>query len=91
EKANMFYAELASALRRYFSGKFRTDTNGLTVEEIVAELERRGAPTDLAGRVSMLLEECDAARYAPTQPTREGMSQTLSEASRVIEAVEGLP
>jgi hypothetical protein len=90
EKATLFYAELASALRRYFSGKFRADTNGLTVEEIEAELERRGAPPELAVRVRMLLDECDAARYAPTQPSRERMRETLSEAGQIIDAVEGL-
>jgi hypothetical protein len=84
----LFFSELARALRGYFADKFRQDPMGITLEQISREMAVRGADGDLAGRTAALLEECDAARFAPGAPVPGTLESALNSALELIDAME---
>lgn len=88
--SGMFYDELSRAIRGYFGDKFHVNPAGLTIEQIVRELETHGAEPEITATATRLLEQCDQARYSPVQPTAEVMNSALTDAASLIDQVEKL-
>ena len=84
DDADLFYSELAVALRGFFGDKLNREALGLTIEQLESLLEERGVTEKKRREVRTLLEAADAARYAPASHSTEEMKNHYRQASRII-------
>jgi hypothetical protein len=86
---DQFFAELANALRGYFSDKLNRQAVGLTNDEIVGALEGRGISPEMLQQIAALLDQCDTARYAgTTQHAADDMRAAFQTSTRLINQIE---
>jgi hypothetical protein len=85
-----FYGEVARAVTGYLADKMNVPAAGLTLEEIMRELERRGADQQTVDRLNRCWEECDQGRFTPLAEAPEAMENLLTEAKELIVSLEGL-
>jgi len=60
-----FHAELAGAVQGYVGDRFDIEAQGMTGDEIAAEITRRGVDDATARELLVLLRDCDTARFSP--------------------------
>lgn len=83
-----FFEELASAVRGFFADKLHAEPVGLTIEQIEDHLSARNIPEQEISKARRLLDECDQARYSPTNPSPDSMRQALGNAVGIIGMME---
>lgn len=83
---NAFYEELYRALHDYLSNKLNIATSELTFERIDQTLEDLNIEEASRGKLKVVLESCQMARFAPSQT--EEPQKLLSDATDVIEELE---
>jgi hypothetical protein len=81
-----FHAELAGAVQGYVGDRFDIEAQGMTGDEVAAELTRRGVDDATARELLALLRDCDTARFSP------GMAECrpqemLERARRLLESL----
>lgn len=60
-----FYDELSSALFGYLEDKLSIQKSEFTLNKAVAQLQAKGVSDELVGKVKMISEKCEFARFAP--------------------------
>ena len=88
--ARELQAELVRVLLQFVTDKTGVPALGLTREELARHLAARGVPEVERSALVQLLERCETARFAPANATKEELGRTLDEASRLIDAIDGL-
>jgi hypothetical protein len=83
-----FYATVARALAEYIAHKFNVSPDGLVSASIAGMLSSRGVPPGTISGVKDILDECDMARFAPTQTTAAMMEESYSKAADMIGKLE---
>ncbi len=81
-------AELGEGVRLHFASRFGITGAEATVPEIEEKLTRNGAPTELTGGITEVLEVCDSAQYAPASISKAEAQQTYTEAIRLLRQSE---
>jgi hypothetical protein len=90
DDARGFHAEVARALQQFVTDKLAVPALGLTEEALRAALVERGVDGERAGALASLVAACEVARFAPVQAGAADMDRTFEEASRLIDALDGL-
>jgi BatD DUF11 like domain len=72
-----FYSALAQALVNYLADELGASRSGITQRELLHQLQTRGADEKLLAELSVLFDETDFARFAPSE--REAMAMTADE------------
>lgn len=85
--ADHFYDEMLAALWGYLGDKLRMPTSELTRENVSQTLESRGIGADVTARTIALIDECEFAKYAPSQG-KTGMDKVYEEGVEVIKGLE---
>jgi hypothetical protein len=85
-KEREFYAALDRAVLGYVGDRFNIEAQGMTGDELRAELGRRGVEQGAVAALLDLIKDCDAARFSP------GMAQcsprdTLARAQKMLEGL----
>ncbi|MBI1976149.1 MAG: hypothetical protein HYS56_01410, partial [Candidatus Omnitrophica bacterium] len=83
-----FYAEVQKALYTFISDRLGIATTSLPMDEIIGELQNHALPGEALKRLRVLLEECDLARFSPSQLGLEQMKNSFAEAETMIEQLE---
>jgi len=78
-----FHAELSRALLGYVGDRFNLDTHALTRDQLRAEMERAGIPTDTVSAALDVLDRCEMARFAPGAGESRD-ARALFEAARAV-------
>jgi len=86
--AGEFYGVLAGTIYSFLADKMLRTAAGLTLREVVQELEVRNVDNELIKRLTTLLETCDAARFAPSDFPVEERKKSLQSAEDIIIALE---
>jgi hypothetical protein len=83
-----FYNEVAAALWGYTADKLMIQKSNLSKERVKELLEKNGLTAELCDRVIKTIDDCEYARYAPSNDEEKNMHDTYKEAEDVIIAVE---
>lgn len=86
-KKNEFYDEVLKALWGYISDKLSIPVSQLSKDNIEAELTNYGVPEALIAEFIGVLNECEYARYAPSNEN-EAMDKVYSASVEVISKME---
>ncbi|NIL99496.1 MAG: hypothetical protein GTN89_00715 [Acidobacteria bacterium] len=78
-----FYERLAWILKRYLGGRYRADLLELTTDEVRPVLEQAGTPSTALARITPLLGDCDAVKFAKYEPSD-------AERKEIVERVYGI-
>jgi hypothetical protein len=79
-----FYAALSQALSGYLADQMGLSRSGVTQREILQRLQSLGAEAGLLDQLTGLFDECDFARFAPTQRGSSEMAQHEQEAEKLM-------
>ena len=82
-----FYEELHRSLLGFVGDKLAMDMADQNKENIASALQERGVEASLAGEFTALLDECEAARYAPSAGSGEAMESLYGRAVNVISSI----
>jgi hypothetical protein len=85
---DLFFGEMARGLRQFLADKRNIEEAGLTTEEIAEILMTVNGASGLDKRFSMLLQECNRARFAPGEHEKGEMKKLLKEAFSIIKELE---
>jgi hypothetical protein len=83
--SNLFYTELASAIRGFFGDMLNREAHGLTIDSLAELLRGCGISEENISPVRSLLEEADSVRYSPSIHTTEDMRAHYEQAFRIIQ------
>lgn len=86
--AEKFYAEVSAALQRYVGDKLNVSAVGMRHDDFRAHLAASGFSEDERERMVQLLEQCDAARFAPGGYTHSRMEEVLQEVEQLLATLE---
>lgn len=82
------YSAVSRALAEYIAHKFNVSPDGLVSASVEEMLASRKVPAETIADVKDVLEECDMARFAPTQATREMMETAYAKTAETIGKLE---
>ncbi len=88
-KSDKFYEELARALKGYISDKLGIAPSQLISDTIIERLSNYGASDDAVNQVIEVLNECEMARFTPSQ-SDDAMNDIYNRASSAIKAIEDI-
>jgi len=88
DKATEFYAEVSAALQRYVGDKLNVSAVGMRHDDFREHLAATGFSEDERERMVQLLEQCDAARFAPGGYTHARMEEVLQEVEQLLATLE---
>jgi hypothetical protein len=86
--AESYHAEISNALMGYLESKLHRSRSTLTLEDALAELQRRGVGADATGQLQSCVERAEYARFAPGADTREARLDAYESAAAAIERIE---
>lgn len=82
-----FYDEMLAALWGYLGDKLKMPTSELIRENVSQTLAMRGIGEEVTARTIALIDECEFAKYAPSQG-KTGMDKVYEEGVEVIKDLE---
>ncbi|MCK5218402.1 BatD family protein, partial [bacterium] len=82
--AKAFYASLSQALTWYLADHMGVSRSGITQREIVQKLRTFGAEEDMMEQLSVLFDECDFARFAPSAREAAEMERHEQQAEELL-------
>ena len=80
-----FHVALAEIVKRFLGEQHAFDALDRTSEEVLGDLHRRRAPSDLIERTDGFLVRCDLVKFAKHWPERPAIDETVREARALIE------
>lgn len=83
-----FYTEAQKAIGSFISDRLGIAAASLTLDEIIRELQNRAVSKETLKRLRDFLEECDLARFAPSQFDPQQMKIRFEEAASLITQLE---
>ena len=83
-----FHEELARTLVEYVADRFNRPPAGLTYEVADELLSSRGVQPELRRRFRSCLESCDFARFVPAAGLSERRTESLDQATGLIDELE---
>ena len=87
-QAELFYAEISKALQRYVGDKLNVSAEGMRHDDFRTHLAATGFSEAERERVVQLLEQCDAARFAPGGYSHARMQEVLQEVQQLLTTLE---
>lgn len=87
KKKEEFYLEVSRALWGYVSDKLGLPPVDLSLEIVRVSLESRGVPSEAALKLTSTIEQCEFARFAPSQDSLQ-MDNVHNEAVDLISTIE---
>jgi tetratricopeptide (TPR) repeat protein len=88
DEPEAFYAEISTALQRYVGDKLNVSAVGMRHDDFRKHLAETGFHEDERERVVQLLEQCDAARFAPGGYTHARMEEVVREVQDLLTTLE---
>ncbi len=88
-QSEKFHEEMLRAIWGYLSDKLSIPASQLTRENVAAELESYGASKELSDKLIEVLDECEMARYTPTQSDSR-MEELYQQASEAMDALASI-
>jgi hypothetical protein len=85
-EAEFFFSQLSSALYSYFGDRLQRPAQGISLDFLEDELNRRKADPAIHRDLVELVEHCDLARFTPGSATSR--EKILDKARQVLERVE---
>jgi hypothetical protein len=83
-----FYGAISKALTDYIGDKLNISATGLTTDQLLDKLGKRGYPQEVREGYLACFHNCDYARFSPSSMTREGMEEILRLAQKAIFTME---
>lgn len=83
-----FYTEAQKAINSFITDRLGIATASLTLDEVIRRLQDRAVSEENLKRLRVLLEECDLARFAPSQLSSGQMKNRFEEAASLIVQLE---
>jgi hypothetical protein len=80
-----FFAELARIMKIYLGGRFRRDLLERTSAEVPSDLSQAGAEENAIEQVSLLLDRCDAVKFAALSPAAEACREATEQAYSIVD------
>jgi len=79
-----FYSALEKATRDFVGDKFNLAATGMTYDQMEIRLQSRSIPYSLIHELSEVLQECDQARFCPTEAGSAARKTAREKAGAVI-------
>lgn len=89
DRSEAFYEELARALKGYVSDKLGIPPSQLISDTIADKLKAYGAQESTANDVIEVLNDCEMARFTPSQ-SQSAMNELYNRASKAIKEIEDI-
>ena len=87
-QAAPFYASIAAALFGYLEDKLTLPKADFTLDRVTGELNTRGVSEELVSKLESVIQQCEYARFAPSQFSTEEMNAMLEQTRYLIPALE---
>lgn len=85
-----FYDHINRTFTSYFEERLNVAARGMTHESLRASLRGFGYAPELIDGLVVELENCDFARFAPSQDAEEDMRDALDRAQRLLRRLDGI-
>jgi hypothetical protein len=85
-----FYDHINRTFTSYFEERLNVSARGMTHETLRAALQRSGYGSEMIDSLIVELENCDFARFAPSQDAEEDMRDALERAQRLLRRFDGV-
>ena len=82
-----FYAALSRAVFGYVGDRFNIPATGMTKEQLIEDLTKRGLAEELLSRLIFTVETCDAARFSPALVADVDAQKLLAETKELLSRV----
>lgn len=89
ESKDEFYATLSRGMREFVATLIGRSAKGLTIEEAVEGVLRKGVGEETARRLGESLSHCDGVRYSPAPDTSEARETALANARKLLLQLDG--
>lgn len=86
-KSDLFYDELARALKGFIGDKLSIAPSGLISDTIAEKLTERGVTPEIVSEVIGVLNDCEMARFTPSG-SDDAMSDVLGRAENAVKALQ---
>ncbi|MDP2905016.1 MAG: BatD family protein [Candidatus Omnitrophota bacterium] len=83
-----FYDVLFETLQEYLGDKFHLPSKGITISVIDEQLKHRGVPQEAMTKLKDIFSECDMARYASSQFSKENMRNSLTKLEEIVDSLQ---
>jgi len=83
-----FFAELKAALLDGIEARTGLVSQGLTLDDLLAQMEESGVPNQLIEAVRAETENCDFGRFAPADSRGDQMQTSLERVRQIIKKLE---
>ena len=83
-----FYTEIYKAVIEYIADKLNIPHASITKDLLEEKLKKAGVNENVIGKVKMMFDYCDMARFASAGFTKDDMDRTLREAEGIIMNLE---
>ena len=90
DKPAEFYAEIRQALFSYVADKRNISPYGLTADGLLEIKQEAGTPGEVLDQVRDILRRADFAQYAPTQVSKDEITDSLHQAEETLIKLEGV-
>ena len=87
-KTEEFYDSVHKTLREYIGDRFHIPSGGITADIVDEMLKDRGIEGAVLDGLRNIFQECDMARYAPSQLSTINMENTLKSLKEAIDYLE---
>ena len=87
-KIQNFYDTIFGTLQKYLGDKFHLPSAGITANIIDEVLKNKNIDERVLDELRSIFNECDVARYAPTEVSVEKMQNTFLKLERIIDYLE---
>ena len=67
DQPEQFYEEIVKGVQGYLSDKLNIPLSEFTIDNALSELQKRELPEELLSKLKNVVQDCEFARYAPSQ------------------------
>jgi len=83
-----FFDAVFGTLRGYLADRFHLPLGSITQDSLDDVLKSRGVNDDVRNKIRSILDDCDAARYAPSEFSKEKLENIFKDVRNVIDYME---
>ncbi len=87
ENPEEFYRVVSKTIREYLGGKFHLHSGGMTADIVDKILKSKGISENILDKLKDIFRDCDTARYAPSEFSKEQMKTTFKRLQEVINRI----
>jgi hypothetical protein len=83
-----YFGEIHRALSEFIGDKFNISSAGITEDDLNSRFNQKKYPSHVLSTILEIFEQCNQARFSPTDIPQDSKTKLFDKTSRVIEEIE---